>query len=60
MYDCCAPLRLTELQDSEIRKAAKEAGVTVNQLVRDTLVSAGVISQGPTPKARKGYVTVTE
>lgn len=54
-YTSVSPLRLTELQDSEIRAAAKDACVTVNTLVRETLTKKGIISEGPEPKARKGY-----
>ncbi len=54
-YDQCTPLRLTELQDSELKAAAAEHGITVNQYVRDSLVENNTISEGPEPKARKGY-----
>ncbi len=54
-YTSVSPLRLTELQDAELRKAAKEHGITVNQYVRDSLTENGTISAGPEPKARKGH-----
>jgi hypothetical protein len=54
-YDHVIPVRLTELQASDLNGAARADGVTVNELVRTQLFNSGIIDPGPKPKARKGF-----
>lgn len=52
------PVRLTEHQDAQVRRAAEAVGVTNQQFLRDALVKAGVVDQGPEQRTRAGYEKV--
>jgi hypothetical protein len=54
-YAKVTPLRLTEQQDKIIRAKAEKLGVSVQHLLRDTLVASGLIPEGPAQKTRAGY-----
>ncbi len=48
------PVRVTEQQDAELRKHAKEAGVSLSDHIRSALVVQCELTEGPAARAKNG------